>query len=288
MEKGIFNDNDRIELRKLFMLLWSRKYLILSIVLAMALLAGVYNLYFQTPVYRVEATIQLGNLETDVSNMDTAVRLLKSSNFINLVNDDIEMNYTDDELQNYLEKNISLSMNRETKIIDIAITDTYPELAKKILTGVIVSYKQRSDSEYNEILSNRQEYLESIKENISKLDKQIEEINNNIESITDSSIDAVEKSILIGSLTNSLNPLFVQKNNLILDKRTVEEETFAVNTFQILQDPYILANPVSPDIKENVALAVVFGLIVAILLIFLLEFVNFTGTKKKDQDRNNR
>lgn len=273
MEEGYYADYEEIDLRKYILLIWRKKYFLMGLVVLMVLLTGIYSFYILTPMYQAEAAVRLSNMEGLYSNPATAMRLFKSNALVRPVMNRLGQGYTEADLQMYLHNNMTLGNPSETKIIDITVKNKDPLIAKELLAGIVKDYKEKADVQYNRIADSSQENLISIENNIDKLDKQIEATNQDIENISNSNLNPTEKSVLMSGLTNKLSSYIEQRNSLVMEKAAIEEKFLSYQSFEILNYPYVLENPVSPNIKLNIAIAASLGLMIAVFLVFFIEFL---------------
>ena len=268
-----YYDEYEIDLREYIKLIWDNKFFIISLVIVMTILAGIYSFYIVDPVYQAHTTVQLSNTEDFYSNPATAMRLLKSNAIVMPIMNELGQEYSEADLQGYLEANMTLGNPNGTQIIDISLENTDPIIAKQVLNDAIISYKKKADVQYNKAINNSQKNLSVIESNIDSLDKQTKSVNQNINNISESDLSPTEKSVLISGLTNKLSAYIEQRNSFVTEKREIEEYLLSYQPFQILNQPYVSEDPVSPNKRLNLAIAAVLGLMTAIFLVFFIEFL---------------
>lgn len=269
-----FSDYEEIDLKELLLDIWNNKCLILIITFVFVLIAAVYSFFIAEPVYQASTTIQLSNIGGIYSNPDFAARLFKSNNIVIPIMNELGQEYTEAELQRYLENNMDTTSYNETGIIDISLKDTDYIVVKEILNRILTNYKDNADSEYNKFINNVQKNLESIELSNTNLEKQIKAIKQNIDNISNSSLESTEKGILIAGLTNELRVYLEQVNSLLKEKRIIKEELLKYYRFRFLTKPYVSEDPVSPMKMLNLAIAAVLGVFISIFIVFIKKLFN--------------
>lgn len=147
--ENMHDDEVEIDLRELFFALKKRLFLILAIGLLCGCLSFAYTKFFITPIYTSTSSMLVLTKETTLSSIadlqigsqltkDYTV-LTTSRDVLNTVIDNLglDMNYRQ------LRANIAIDNPADTRILNISVTDTNPEDAKKIvdeLASVAAAY----------------------------------------------------------------------------------------------------------------------------------------------------
>nr|WP_275589226.1 GNVR domain-containing protein [Sporohalobacter salinus] len=97
--------------------------------------------------------------------------------------------------------------------------------------------------------------------------------NETIDKINQSSVETLEKSILLDGLASKLNTYQQQRNELLERKYRLKYVLSTYHPFEILNPPYMPEEPVSPNIKLNIAIASVLGLMLGVFIVFVKEFM---------------
>ncbi|MFW6017131.1 MAG: Wzz/FepE/Etk N-terminal domain-containing protein [bacterium] len=271
METELISEYKKEEIQKIFKMIWERKKIVFITIVFALMMAVIYNFFIVTPLYKANATIQLSNVANEYSDPDMASKLLKSNSLVFPAIQKLEEDYTESQLQSYLTANILINQTNNSRILDIVLFNEEPLLAANILTEIINIFKEKSESQEKLVIDNYQEYLQFIDNTINDLENQLNKINQESTVIMNSDIKSTEKSILISTLLSKESTLINQKNNLIKEKREKEDELIAIRPFQVLTHAYVSENPVNSNEEENIAIAVVLGLIVSLLIIMVLE-----------------
>ena len=138
---GKTHDEDEIEidLRELFFALKKRILIILAALVAGAGIAGVYTEFMITPVYSATSTMLVLTKETTLASLadlqigsqltgDYSI-LITSRSVLQQVIDDLglDMDYRT------LEANVSINNPQDTRILELTVTNSDPEMAKQIV-----------------------------------------------------------------------------------------------------------------------------------------------------------
>lgn len=139
MENNMHDDEVEIDLREIFYALKKRAFLILAVTLLCGCLSCVYTKFFMTPIYTSTSSMLVLTKETTLSSLadlqigsqltkDYTV-LTTSRDVLNQVieNLNLKMGYR------VLRENIVLENPEDTRILNISVTNSDPELAKEIV-----------------------------------------------------------------------------------------------------------------------------------------------------------
>lgn len=150
---------EELDLKELLMLFWNKKVKILLIVAIFMLIGIIYTIGFITPVYTSSTTLLLatsGNsadktntiTTTDITLnsklVSTYSTLIKSKTVLRQVISNLGINISEDEL----EKNITVSQEKDTEIIRISVTNADATTAAKVANEVAKVFSQRVSEIY--------------------------------------------------------------------------------------------------------------------------------------------
>lgn len=150
---------EELDLKELLMLFWNKKVKILLIVAIFMLIGIIYTIGFVTPVYTSSTTLLLatsGNsadktntiTTTDITLnsklVSTYSTLIKSKTVLRQVISNLGINISEDEL----EKNITVSQEKDTEIIRISVTNADATTAAKVANEVAKVFSQRVSEIY--------------------------------------------------------------------------------------------------------------------------------------------
>ncbi len=273
MEEAYGDEFVEIDLRECIFLIWSKKWLITVFVFLSVLLASIYSFYIVEPVYQAQATIQLSNVEGMYSNPESAVQILKSTDENMPVVKKLGVEHTAASLQKYLSNSLVLEKRENTRMIQISLNNKDRMFVGQLLNGMLKRYEEEADIEYNKIVDNSKEDLLTISDSLDEIDRQLKSIDQDISNISGSMLNSTEKSILMTGLTDNLSTYIGQKNNLLQQKRRVEEQLLKYQPFNIINEPYVLENSISPNKKLNLAIAAVLALMLSVFIVFFIEFM---------------
>lgn len=137
---------EEIDLRELLHEFWTKKYIIIIVILASIVLGVGYSYFFTEPQYKSKATIILTKnnsddnttiTQTDVTLnqqlVNTYTELIKTNNILGQVLGEIGDNsVSQDELRNSI--NVKLVTN--TQLIEVSVTNKNPEMAKELTNKI--------------------------------------------------------------------------------------------------------------------------------------------------------
>lgn len=150
---------EELDLKEILMLFWNKKVKILLIVAIFMLIGIIYTIGFVTPVYTSSTTLLLatsGNsadktntiTTTDITLnsklVSTYSTLIKSKTVLRQVISNLGVNISEDEL----EKNITVSQEKDTEIIRISVTNADATTAAKVANEVAKVFSQRVSEIY--------------------------------------------------------------------------------------------------------------------------------------------
>lgn len=150
---------EELDLKEILMLFWNKKVKILLIVAIFMLIGIIYTIGFVTPVYTSSTTLLLatsGNsadktntiTTTDITLnsklVSTYSTLIKSKTVLRQVISNLGINISEDEL----EKNITVSQEKDTEIIRISVTNADATTAAKVANEVAKVFSQRVSEIY--------------------------------------------------------------------------------------------------------------------------------------------
>lgn len=290
-----YDEYYEIDLREYIQVLWNGKWIIIGLFIVSVLAAGIVSNYFIAPMYKTEAAIQLTNvqqlpvklesslqqedvksnneLHNNYTDVDNAVKILKSTKLVAPIIKELREEYSTSELKSYIDDNIKVKSDSDQNI-NITVKSKDPKLAYKLTDSIINNFKAGSEKYYNEIINQQQSYLNTINEEIEELNKRLAKTNETIDKITQSSVGTLEKSILLDGLASRLNTYQQQKNELLEKKYRLNYVLSTYHPLEVLDESYIPKDPVSPNVRLNIAIAGVLGLMLGVFIVFFREFLN--------------
>jgi len=272
MKEENYYDEYEIDLREYIMLLWDNKWFIVGLFLIAVIGAFLVSQFYLTPTYETEAVIQLSNIDNLYSNPEAVKQIIKSSSLISPIMANYNQGLSAASLNNYIESNINVSQIGERQI-RLVVKHKNPELTLNITEDLINKFANKSEENFKNYISRQEETINYLNDQIQNLNRQINSVNKEIENLKRANNQAAEKGILINEQINLLNSLYTQKNNYQNRVQNLENRIFSLYSLEVLNDPYLPENPVSPNIKLNIAIAGVLSLMLGVFIIFFKEFL---------------
>lgn len=150
---------EELDLKELLMLFWNKKVKILLIVAIFMLIGVIYTIGFVTPVYTSSTTLLLGKSENSTGKTDTITTtditlnsklvstysvLIKSKSVLRPVISNLSIDLSESEL----EKSITVSQEKDTEIIRIAVTNANATTAAKLANEIAKVFTQKVTDMY--------------------------------------------------------------------------------------------------------------------------------------------
>lgn len=135
---------EEIDLKELFNMFWSRKFIILFIVVVFIGIGVFYTKFMVKPDYKATATLVLTkNTSNDETITQSEVTLnqklvstytvwIQSNNVIRQVISNLDANISEDELRN----SVSVNLVTNTQMIEVSVTNENPEMAQKFANEI--------------------------------------------------------------------------------------------------------------------------------------------------------
>ncbi len=115
----------------------------------------------------------------------------------------------------------------------------------------------------------------AVEEERQRLLKQSEEISKVIEGSNE--LTRIYKKLLVSGrlIPVGVNPIELEKraSDLKIERLVIEQALNRPKGVEMIENPYILKNPVKPSIKKNIAFAGIISLFVGVFIAFFIEYV---------------
>ena len=274
-----YYDEYEIDLREYIFLLWKNKWFIIGLFFIAILGTLLVSQFYLSPVYQTEAIIQLSNIDNLYSDSDSVRQILKSNRLVNPIMDKYDQEYSDAQLNSYIENNIKVSEINSGQI-RLSVKNGNPNLTLNIINDIIDVFSGQAEESYKKYISRKEKNIKNLKNQIEKIDKRILSANQGIDKLKDSNFEPAEKSILINEQVKLLELLYNQKSEYQEKVRELENEVSGFYSLEILNEPYLPQNPISPNTKLNVAIAGVLAIMLGVFIVFFKEFLKVDGNKE--------
>ena len=298
-----FYQEDEIDLKELFKVLWAKKILIISLTFIITLLAGIYA-FNKTPIYEATALVEIGNYKNNNNVLvDSVPELVKKLNLLFI-----------DLLKNEKDKKATITSISTTKgvsgFLDIKSESISNELAISEINKVVAYIQNKHQTIMDDVKNRRKLEIKNIQTRIDniknkeiilltqKINAQQNNLDNyraqlnkmivNIEDIskTDPALTALklmEKrdiSTFVAELNLQLMDMRDKKdtletttiNDLIERKKLVESMLLPHNYKNSEVIGRVITNdyPIKPKKKLIVSVAFIAGFILSIFLVFIM------------------
>jgi capsular polysaccharide biosynthesis protein len=154
---------EELDLKQLVNIFWSKRLHVISIVLIFLIIGTVYTFLFVTPKYKSYTSLVLARSEstkeneTDTSTItqtditlnqklvSTYSELVKSKNVLREVIKNLNINESEENLKD----NITVSAVKDTELIQITVTNYYPDRASDIANEIAKVFTKKVGEIYN-------------------------------------------------------------------------------------------------------------------------------------------
>ena len=314
MQENRYIQEDEIDLRELFKIIWDKKFFIILFTLAITVLATVYA-YSKTPIYEAKALVEIGEYKinnTTKNSVDDASVITRKLTTLFI---DMEKNLKDKTsqisnisvvkgLKNFLEIKSESTSNEEAKNEILKVLTFVQNEHEKILDDVkkqkemelrnidlqIADIKSKSVALIYKKIENNIKNLKSLEEQLKQVDENLKKIDTLNPSLA--ALKLMEKR----DITNSINTITIQnfeleskKDELLTTTLYKLEESKKIIELSLLPHNYkntqivgeIMTNdfPAKPKKSLIVAVAFVTGFIISIFLVFFIQFIQ--GIRKE-------
>jgi len=175
--------------------------------------------------------------------------------------------------RNFLDRNITVSNIEGTDILKLELKYKDPVIAKNVLVMTINDFKKSSQDYYNQIINNKNEYLDKLNSEEKVLDTEIKYISSQIDNYDSNNLNTAENSILYNNMISKLESLRIQKENMMVRKQNLKEEILSYYPVKVINEPYYPEMPVDNQLMLKLAIAVILALMTSVFYIFFREFM---------------
>ncbi len=304
-----YYQEDEIDLKELFGILWAKKILIISITLVFTLLAGIYA-FNKTPIYEGTALVEIGNYKNNNNNnnnnnvlVDSVPKLVKKLNLLFI-----------DLLKNEKDKKATITSISTTKgvsgFLDIKSEAASNELAINEVNKVVFyiqnkhqtimdDVKNRRKSEIRNIqnkidnitnkeikllvqkINAQQNNLDNYQSQLNKMITNIEDISKTDPALTaiklmekrDISTFAAELNLQLMDMRDKKDTLETTTINELLERKKLVESMLLPHNYknsEVIGRVITNDYPIKPKKKLIVAVAFIAGFILSIFLVFIM------------------
>ena len=318
MEEKVYVEEE-IDLKDLFKTIWDRRIFVLVFTAVLTILAIVYVI-IKTPIYEAKALVEIGNYKSYQDGKAEQTIILDDANelskklsmiFIDLKKNDKNKEFeitkiaTSKGMKNFIEiSSESTSNDLATKGLNEIITYTQ-NIHSKLLKDV----KEKNDLEIkninflisniqNDKIVNIEKKIDLYNKNIINLEEQMKSVTETLKNMNtlDYSITAlklmekrdisneiiVNKSKLYDFIEQKENITNIDLNKLLERKKLLETLSLPHNfkNTEVVGNILTDDNPIKPKKALIVVVAFVTGFILAIFIVFIMQFVSSMRKEK--------
>lgn len=265
------NENTFMDLRQYAMLLWQWIWLI-ALAAVLAFVAAYIVSIRMTPVYQASTSLLVNeaptNRTTDYSSVQTSqvmartyAAMMTDRPVLDGVISQLKLSVTSESLK----KSITVTPQRDTQLITMTVENTNPQLAADIANTLVVVFTQR----IQDLQSSRYALSkDSLKQQVADMETQIRDTNTALDNASGDERDRLETKL------TQMRQIYAQLVTNYEQVRLAEAQT----TTSVAQVEPAVANynSVRPKIAQNILLAVVVAILLAVGGIFAMEALDDT------------
>ena len=307
MSEQNYYQEDEIDLKELFKILWSKKILIISLTSVITLLAGIYA-FNKTPIYEATALVEIGNYKLHNNNNNKAIldSTADLSKKLNLLFIDMLKNEKDRKVEissisvpkkssNFIEIKAEAISNEIASREILRVVDYIKNKHQKILNDVknrreleiknintkIDNIKSKEIKLLSEKIDIQQANLNDYKLQLNTIGKNIKDIENSNPALTalklmekrDLSSFILELNLQLMDMRNQKDELETTSINQLLEKKQLVESMMLPHNYknsEVIGRVITNDHPIKPKKKLVVAVAFIAGFILSIFLVFIM------------------
>ena len=265
---------EEIDLREYINVLLKRKVIIILIFLIAVITAALVSYFVaispSPPIYQSSIVFSVAQIDDRaVVNITEALEIMRSSVLLDKVIERMGLEISAVQLKSQIEvKNL-----KGTNFIEISVAADTSEKAKSLIENVIEVFIKQNQIEYQERVKFIEDKLKILEEQIAEFKKNIQEIEKTKKKIAvTEELSEGERQFQISLLLSSSVTERNLYNNLINQANSLNASLKNCEDFKIINNTQIPILPIKPNIKLNILIAGVLGLLIGIFVVFFLEF----------------
>lgn len=270
---------DEISLSEIISILWKRKLLIVILPIMAAIIAFTAS-QFLTPTYNSTVKLSLGNLGHQMyTNVDTAEQVLLSRDLLRPIMDQLNLEY---ETANNFRQIINVK-KLPTTMLEVEVSYHDPDKVQQIAQMLADGFIKKAEPIFLEKKGLMEQRYQST---LTQYEKVGESINRNKEAITrietNQALTNAEKDLSRARLIDYIMKDEILFNSLEGTLQQLELQLLDVEKAVIFEEARVPLYPSSPNKLLNTAIGLVIGVMVAIGLSFLLEYLKANPIRLND------
>jgi uncharacterized protein involved in exopolysaccharide biosynthesis len=260
--------DDEINLRDYLNVLIKRKVTIAAIFLVCIAAAAIYS--FTAPeVYKVDATLRIGGVGKTLMSKEEAIRLIQSKRVLQPVVDKLDRDLSVQGLK----ESIKIEKVKDTNFINLNLNHKNPKRAIAVLGAIADNFTNRGNDIYNKQIGLLKQQIETLENRQKAIEAEMKQLTVSIQKG-----ETRDFPLIQNTLTN-----YEQIYSDLTDKLfSLKKQLMEAEKFQLFEAPLMPENPISPNKKQNIAIAAVLGLMLGVFIVFFREFwVSSAGEEEK-------
>ena len=265
------NRDDGINVRELFIAAWRYKLLLLTLPVIAAVLASVWVSMALRPTWEASAVIEIGRVgqvqggAVPAESVSSAIARISQPSFVKgaLNNADIKSKELLNEARVFY-GTLKVTQIKGAELIEIKLRGPSPEMAKVLIWGALVNLQKMHSKLMVSSIERNENQLKMLTADIQKVSAEIEVLKNKLlASHNWNAFDATLSASILHNKTLDLRTMMGTK--LALDEQLSPSRTYST---RLIDEIYVSEGPVSPNKRLIVMVAMLLGLVGALLIAF--------------------
>lgn len=264
---------DVVNVRELFITAWRYKWLLLALPVVVAVLAAVWVSMVLRPMWEASAVLEVGHigqgqgqgqgLVEPVTNVMTRIMLPSFAKGV-LNNADIKSGELELDVARAFYGTLKVTQVKGAELIEIKLKGPSPEIAKNLIQGAIVNLQKVHSEMMAASIERNTKQLQILTADIQKVSAEIELLKNKLlVSHNWNAFDATLSATVWQGKSSELRSMIQSK--LALEEQLSPSRTY---TTRVVDEIYVSEEPVSPNKRLIIGLAMLLGLFGAVVIAF--------------------
>lgn len=264
--------DDEIDLREIVEIIRKRIKLIIILPLIAALAAFGVTRFMIVPKFEASAKIALGTLEHDIyGNVAASKEVLLSRDLLSRVYHEVGLQSIYPSVEDLVEK-ISVQQVANTRMLSITYRDTEPQRAQKVVESIVARFMDLSANAYAQAKHLLMQRIAELETNYDDAELTYRNSLLTLESLESLDVQDAETALARARVIDYLARSEALLMSISTAMHEAQRELSGLENVRIVEEPFVGLDPVNIRPMFNTAIALVLGGMVALGLVFILEY----------------
>lgn len=261
--------DDEIDLRQLFATLWRRRWTIVAVTVAAALIAAILSLFVIPPTYESRTYIHLSEHSSEAyATPQAASRVLTSVSSL----EPIARASGITDTGRSLERRVRAEPVRDTRMVYLRVRNGDPQRLRAFTDGIVREFLRRASQHVEQRRRLTENRLQTVRAQLADVEATLRQSRQTLARLQQGQALSGAEAVFARSFAlNALGIIEDMYNSLLDTERDLRAELVALEPPMLVQEPFIPEQPVSPRPVLNTAIAVMLGLVAGTLWVLIRE-----------------